>query len=386
MEKLRTLGIDKFQEAFILLLRAGLWEKEVDDVSLFPLSEDEWERVISEARRQTVQALVLSGMQKLPPELMPAQQQIWKWLPDLVRIEADYRRVTSAVATSCKTLQEIGVSPILQKGLAVARFYEKPQWRVNGDVDWFVHKQVKMRDIASSLQDKGYETYFHADGSFSYEEDSVEIEIHAQMIDLYASAGIKAVDEVCQREDLEELELPNGMSITTAGPATTLLMLETHLLKHVTSVGIGLRQFCDMARAAFVLQGRYDEGVLLEAIRKAGLQRWHSLLHVFLVEVLSMPSAAWPVCSVKGDEYQQKDLEWLLNDVLRSGNFGHGSPTWHLLTRKGEVGVSHTLRQRFSRLPFAVRYASREICSQTSVLTINRIKNKLYTTYEKIYH
>lgn len=385
MGKLRALGINRLQEVFILLLRAGLWEREVDDISLFPLSENEWELVISAARRQTVQALVLRGMQKLPLEFMPVQQQIWNWLPELARIEADYWRVMSAVETSYKTLQEIGVSPILQKGLAVARFYEIPRWRLNGDVDWCIQNQAKMHDIASSLQDKGYETCFHSDGSFSYEENSVEIELHSQMVDLYAPEGIKAVTQISLSENLEEFKLPSGVSVTTAGPVTTLLMLETHILKHITSVGIGFRQFCDIARAAFVLQGRYNEKSLLETIRKSSLQRWHLLLHKFLVEVLSMPSDALPVCPTKGNDYNQKDFEWLLNDVMRSGNFGHGRPTWHLLTEKGRLGMYHTLHQRSLRLPFAMRYASYEICCQTAVLIVNRIKNKLYAMYEKNY-
>ena len=79
MEEARTGAVEKEKAfwnrrepaALLSLLRAGLWEQMPDGLSLFPLSEAEWEEVYLLARRQTVTGLVWQGISYLPDEWMP---------------------------------------------------------------------------------------------------------------------------------------------------------------------------------------------------------------------------------------------------------------------------------------------------------------------------
>ena len=59
------------EHALMLLLRAGLWERPIETVAPFPLTETEWEEVLEMARRQTVAGIVAKGLEYLPETQKP---------------------------------------------------------------------------------------------------------------------------------------------------------------------------------------------------------------------------------------------------------------------------------------------------------------------------
>ena len=65
--------MEKIHAALLVLLRAGLWEREVEDSSCFPLTEAEWKQVYLLSRQQTVTGIVFQGVQSLPEELLPSE-------------------------------------------------------------------------------------------------------------------------------------------------------------------------------------------------------------------------------------------------------------------------------------------------------------------------
>ena len=58
-------------KALFSLLRAGLWEREPDDLSPFPLTDAQWWDVYRMAVRQTVAGIVCRGLHHLPEALLP---------------------------------------------------------------------------------------------------------------------------------------------------------------------------------------------------------------------------------------------------------------------------------------------------------------------------
>lgn len=56
----------KVQKALLVLLRAGLWESKIEDLSCFPMSAGEWKNLYLLSRQQTVTGIVFQGIQYLP--------------------------------------------------------------------------------------------------------------------------------------------------------------------------------------------------------------------------------------------------------------------------------------------------------------------------------
>ena len=66
---------DRAFSALLELLRAGLWEREVEDLSLFPLDEKQWRELYKISHAQTVTGIVYRGISYLPEE---AQMQLYE--------------------------------------------------------------------------------------------------------------------------------------------------------------------------------------------------------------------------------------------------------------------------------------------------------------------
>lgn len=66
----------KVQKALLVLLRAGLWESKIEDLSCFPLSAGEWKNLYLLSRQQTVTGIVFQGIQYLP-EHFYRQKNCW---------------------------------------------------------------------------------------------------------------------------------------------------------------------------------------------------------------------------------------------------------------------------------------------------------------------
>lgn len=387
--------MSRTEQALLLLLRSGLWETPLKEPEPFPLSEDEWKEVEELATKQTVQGLVFRGMQLLPADLLPSQQQLWKWTMTITRLESDYQRILSTIAATHALLKEADAEVWLQKGIAVARYYDRPPWRVNGDVDWYVHTPQDFTSIGTLLRQRGYATECRADASLCFEHEDVIVELHHHLVDFFSTRGRAAANALVHEEKTQELSLAEGTVVITPGPATTLLMLIVHLLKHVSSVGIGLRQFCDLARALHALHDQYDADALRTACHQGGIDRWCRLLGSFLSEVLALPQEENPFShfsvrrsatldtsriskfsishfSIPHFSISQFSIfnifspSRLLRDVLSSGNFRHKD--------SDHPSVSHTARQMIRRLPFSLCYAPSETACYVGTLLKNKIK------------
>lgn len=105
-------------------------------------------------------------------------------------------------------------------------------------------------------------------------------------------------------------------------PLPDLLLLNAHLLKHIMGHGVGLRQFCDMARAYHALHGSYSPVELEAAYRRTGLLRWSAQLHTFLTEHLGLPRDVLPYAGTDA-----RTSPRLLHIVLEGGNFGQYGKT-----------------------------------------------------------
>ena len=70
---------DKLHTALLTLLRSGLWERELDNSSCFPLSEDDWEMLFTMSRQQTVTGIVFQGLQYLPDGMFPPETLLIRW-------------------------------------------------------------------------------------------------------------------------------------------------------------------------------------------------------------------------------------------------------------------------------------------------------------------
>ena len=140
-------------------------------------------------------------------------------------------------------------------------------------------------------------------------------------------------------------------------PCGEILLLSAHIFKHVIGHGLGCKQLCDMAVALARLDGKYDKAELREALKRAGLLRWHTLLCSLLVADFGLD----PACCLA--DFRPVDPERLRRIVRTAGHFGQ-----HAHKKAATAGAF------LRRLPFSLSYCPRETFATIWELALGNLK------------
>lgn len=349
------ISTNREREVLLTLLRSGLWEKEPDGLSCFPLSETGWENVFRLARQQTVTGLVFQGLQYLPDDLLPSETLLLRWAAETDAIERRNQKMNAVLEALTTLFREQGLNPILQKGQGTARFYNQPLLRECGDIDFYFNNPRAWETALVCLRFQRIALQRQGDGSLIYSWQGVDVEHHRRLFDLYNPFQQGIVNRLEERKGYRQIRLSptSNEVITVPSPFLELLLHNLHILKHALGRGIGLRQLCDMARACYHLHEEIDSKEMETVCRKLGLDRWSQLLHAFLIQELGLPEAGLPYRKTAPTAQPLTDIVW------RGGNFGQhnaklaqGYTGWQ---RKRQTACSFG-----DNAHFAFRYAPKE--------------------------
>lgn len=343
------------RKALLALLRAGLWEREPEDLSCFPLSDKSWESVFRQARRQTVTGLTFVGLQHLADHLLPPETLLLRWAAETDAIERRNKKMNSAIEELYTMFRKRGLNPILQKGQGVARFYGNPLLRECGDIDLKFNSSRAWDLAIVLLRRQNVRFKKQADHGIFYRWNGVDVEHHRQLLDLYNPFHQSFVNRLENRHgyQLIALSAEPQADITVPSPFMDLLLLNLHILKHSLGRGIGLRQLCDMACACHRLHGEVDAQEMKMVCQKLGLDRWSKLLHAFLVDCLGLPVDKLPYPETAATAQPLSDIVW------RGGNFGH----YDAILEQNAYGWGRkwqTARSFGRNVRFAFHYAPKE--------------------------
>ncbi len=355
----------RWQKAFFTLIDSGLWEKVPNDLSCFPLSDEDWLRIYEESVRQTVQGLSYQGVLLLPEDCQPPHEITWKWMACVNRIEKRNQKVAEVTQLSLQILRDAGTEPILMKGQAIGSLYSHPEWRVSGDIDWFVPASDRWSHLITCLKEKGLLPTIASDGSLFFILKDVEIELHSRLIDVESPGHRRRAKKMIDEDETRLMSVAPDLQVRIPSPRLSLIMLTAHIMKHAFTVGVGLRQFCDFARASHVWFGTYDTEKLMQSLKELGLTKWSELLFTFLLTYLDVSSHELP-CPLK---VRTSDSERLLRMVMSGGNFGQQTTAWQSAADKDAI-TWHTIHQFIYHLPMSMRYAPWETLCRIATLTI----------------
>ncbi len=132
--------MDNNHKAFFELLRAGLFPDHGEGVivhdSLF--KDVDWGKVYQIAQEQSVQGLVLQGIEELRAkniELSVPKGLLLQWIGEVQMIEQRNKEMNAFVVELTENLRKQDIYTLLVKGQGIAQCYERPLWRPSGDID-----------------------------------------------------------------------------------------------------------------------------------------------------------------------------------------------------------------------------------------------------------
>ena len=328
MKELRNNDIN----AFLALVRAGLWESEV---RLLPFEGVDYAQVNRLAQEQSVVGLVAAGLEHVQDVKVP-QNIALSFASATLQIEHRNKAMNEFVAKLIRQLREAGVNALLVKGQGIAQCYERPLWRSAGDVDLLLsaddyERAKKLLMPLANVVEQEFTSFKHVGLMI----DGFMAELHGTLRTRLSRRVDRFVDSVQENALLNDnvRVWRNGdADVFIPAPDNDLIFLFTHILHHFYVEGIGLRQICDWCRFLWTYRDTLDRELLEQRLRAMGLMSEWRAFAAMAVDELGMPAEAMPLYCDSA-RWSRKGVG-ILEFVLECGNFGRN--------RKGETAPARS--------------------------------------------
>ena len=343
------MNFDYNQKIFFELLKAGLFpvhgEGGMVHDSLF--KNVDWEKVYQLAQEQSVQGIVLSGLEELKAkgiELSLPKVLLLQWIGEVQVIEQRNKEMNVFVAELIEKLRKEDIYAILVKGQGIAQCYEKPLWRSSGDIDLLLSDSNydKAKDVLLPLATDVETEYTHFK-HLGMTIDGWVVELHGTLHSRLSKRVDRMIDKMQGNVFFGgnvRLWDNNGTQIFIPAPNEDVIFVFTHILHHFYIEGVGLRQICDWCRLLWTYRESLNHELLESRIRKMGLMSEWKAFAAFSVKWLGMPVEAMPLFE-DNDTHNvnlNKKADKICKFVLEVGNFGHKQ-------RRDYSGMSYMMRK-----------------------------------------
>ena len=336
--------MDNNQKAFFELLRAGLWEKEV---RLSPYKNIDYSVILNLAEEQSVVGLVAAGLEHVADVKIP-QQWALQFAGQTIQLEQRNKAMNAFVARLIGKLRNEDIYTLLVKGQGIAQCYERPLWRACGDVDLYLsndnYEKVKklLLPIATNIE-KEEKKRLHLGMTI----DGWVVELHGTMYTKLSRRMNRVADDV--HSDLfynGNVRSWNDSGVLVFLPSVNndVIIIFNHIINHLFLEGVGLRQICDWCRLMWTYKDSLNYGLLESRISRAGLLSEWKAFYNLASRYLDMPDLGEGIMAT--DSRFDKKADWIMGNVLESGNFGHNRDVRYRAKNSAAVVNTITLWRR----------------------------------------
>lgn len=331
----------KSKRAFFELIKAGIFpvhgEGGMDHDSLF--KDVGWEKVYQLAQEQSVQGLLLHGIEELRAkdiELNVPKVLLLQWIGEVQVIEHRNKEMNVFIANLIEKLRKNDIYALLVKGQGVAQCYEKTLWRCPGDVDLFLSTDnyEKAKEVLIPLASE-VETEYQGSKHLGMTIDGWVVELHGCLRVGLPKRINRVLDEI-QRDTFYGGNVRSWMNGNTQmfllGMENDIVYVFVHFFSHFYKEGVGLRQICDWCLLMWTYRDSLNYELLEQRIKRAGLVSEWKAFGALAIEYLGFPKDSMPLLDVRS---KKEDVRWrkkadrIMEFILKSGNMGHNRDMSH---------------------------------------------------------
>lgn len=311
---------------FLMLIRRSLFgsKEQLEDLSL-SCKEINWKAVEEEAAVHTMSIAALEGTVGLKNADIP-DNVLSDWQGRSIKQIIKNEKLMSVQNELINLLKGEQICGAVIKGSSAAVCYNKPEFRVLGDIDYII-KESDFEKASGLLKRHGYEAEKSVANKchteFFYK--GCVIEIHRYINGLPEGKKgeyIKSFFDIAlDAEDMHN-ETVGNYSFPDLNDICKGLTLLLHTQNHLLKGGLGLRHLCDWA--AFVNKKITNEFVASFApiLEKTGLLKFYNVLTDVCKKFLLSEKFAL------NNEIENSDnlCDMLMIDFITNGNFGRKNP------------------------------------------------------------
>lgn len=209
------------------------------------LSEEQWRKLMELGYIHSTQG-ILCHVYLTHPELFdPAQRPALRQM--CFNEVGIYATRAEQMVQLAAQLNENDIDCLLFKGFVVRQYYPVPELRTFGDIDLVIRKddREKCHSLMLSL---GYTAKIDWEPVYSYVKDGEYYEIHTQILEVDVSDKADYMAYFANAwqhaQPSSHVKLPH---IYEFSPEFHFLYLLTHIAKHISGSGAGIRMYLDLA-------------------------------------------------------------------------------------------------------------------------------------------
>lgn len=329
-------------ELFLRLVRNALWQTEEELPE--ELSAQMAANILRGGKEQGLLGLVCDALMR--NKIKMPEEQYLEMMVLLMKVKKSNEEVNEGLRRLKGLFDERGIGYRVVKGQAVGAYYPTPALRMSGDIDYYCDARNFPKAQAAVREAWGIEA--DANGSLChihYDYKGVVYEGHFALTQFYS----KKRDGYWQQwvdSDEGGSACVEGMTVPTLSPTMHTLYVFVHLYSHLKGLGVGLRQFCDLAVMLHGCRQEIDDERLHGMLKVLGMERAFRAVACILTEYLGMPQEDLGFALTDRDRRYARRL---LGIVKYRGNMGH----YH--KRSGDSGWRHNMESAAIKLSHFIK-------------------------------
>ena len=230
------------------------------------VSGEEWPELWELARIHNTMG-ILSFVYMHHPQLVP--EEVRPGLRKLCLGEISlYARRAEQMRQLAEECSKNDIDCLYFKGYVLRNYYPVPELRTFGDVD-FVIRKADREKADQLMKDLGYIPKDTWEPAYSYRKDAEYYEIHTDVMEIDVSDKADYVayfSHIWEHvRPAEVVNLPHAWEFT---PEFHFLYLLTHIAKHISASGAGIRMYLDIAFFIKHFQQKLDWAWVAEELEK----------------------------------------------------------------------------------------------------------------------
>lgn len=307
---------------FLDILKSAMTQTSCDMIK--DLDQEAWENVYRISQKQQLAPMIYQQIYSNDSFLQsdPQFQQFWKM--DTIDRAGNQARKSVLFLILSDQMRQIGLTPLVVKGIVCRNLYPNPDLRVSNDEDLLIPRDqfAKIDEFLLAqgfLRDELIEGKEYQEIPYKNPMNGLYFELHMDLFPKESGAYgrlnelFKDVFEHCMEVEIQ------GSKVLTMIAKQHFLYLVCHSLKHFLHSGFGIRQACDILYFAKNYHDQFDWNEVRQTMREYHMETFAMNVLDIGVCYLGFTWEELGLCKPKDLEI---DCTPLLDDMLDGGIFG----------------------------------------------------------------
>lgn len=303
-------------QRFFYLLQLAVGKHPKETISL---DERGWSELFNMAIKQSLVGVIFEGVQRLSEQesdKKPPSSLLYEWIGQTEQIKLQNKQMDQKSAMLTRIFKAWERNSCILKGQGVARLYPQPELRQSGDIDIWVEgrREEIVKMLKSNCIGFSYIDYVNCHAGFF---EDAEVEVHFRPTWFYNPFVNRKVQKWIEQNKAAQMSnYDNEVGFCYPTIGFNLIFSLIHIYRHIFQEGIGLRQLLDYY---FILThstvGERTEA--LDTLKSFGLGKFVAAVMYIERKVFDIDES-YILCLPN-----EKEGCFLLEEILRGGNFGH---------------------------------------------------------------